>query len=192
MWRLVIILAAALTSACEWDYERMIDQPNARAYEPNPFLPNNATLQPVPRGTVSRDAVIGPPALLMGIADGSYVEDVPIEVTQEVLERGRNRFEIFCATCHGLIGDGESEVAENMTLVPPPSLHLQRLRTMPVGRLFAVASFGYGLMPGYRERIELADRWAVVAYVQVLQLSQYAVLDELPSQVSQEANQWLK
>lgn len=191
MWRAVAILLA-LTPACEWDYERMIDQPGARAYEGTRYLPKNAVLQPVPQGTVSRDAFTGPPALAVGIENGSYVEDVAIVVTEEVLERGRNRFEVFCATCHGLLGDGESEVAENMRLVPPPSLHIPRLRDMPAGQLFAIASFGYGLMPGYRDRMTLADRWAVVAYVQVLQLSQYAVLDELPAQFSKEAGQWLK
>lgn len=191
MWRGLAFLLA-LAPACDWDYERMIDQPNARAYEENQYLPKNAVLQPVPRGTVSRGEFTGPPDLAVGIVDGSYVDGVPIVVTEEILERGRNRFEVFCAACHGLLGDGESEVAENMTLVPPPSLHIQRLRIMSAGQLFAIASFGYGLMPGYRDRLTRADRWAVVAYVQVLQLSQYAVLDELPAPISQEARQWLK
>jgi mono/diheme cytochrome c family protein len=191
-WPLLAIVPLVLSLGCEWDYERMIDQHKAKAYQANPYLPNEVTLQAPPIGTVSREQLLGPPSLAVGIVAGRYVDDVPIEVSRQTLERGRNRFEIFCAACHGLLGDGQSEVAENMTLVPPPSLHLARLRAFPAGRLFAVASQGYGLMPGYESRIERFDRWALVAYVQVLQLSQHIERTELPAQMTEEARPWLK
>jgi mono/diheme cytochrome c family protein len=188
----VLALLIATGGSCDWDYERMIDQPNAKAYEPNPYLPGGTTLQPAPLGTVAREATVGPTRLVTGVENGRYLESIPIAVSRTVLERGRSRFEIICATCHGLLGDGQSQVAKNMKRVPPPSLHQERLRAFPAGRLFVVASQGYGLMPGYAQRLEVEDRWALVAYVQALQLSQHIRLEELPPSIHEEARQWLE
>lgn len=187
----VLLAALALAAACEWDYERMIDQPRFDPYEPNPFFSDGATMQTPPPGTVSRDAVLGPPALVTGAVGGAYVGRPPIRVTPAVLRRGRDRYDIFCAACHGRIGDGRTQVAENMRLRPPPSLHEPRLVAAPAGRLFAVATAGYGLMPSYAEELDVLDRWAVVAYVQTLQLSQAAELAELPPAMAEEARAWL-
>jgi mono/diheme cytochrome c family protein len=108
-----------------------------------------------------------------------------------VLERGRDRFEIFCGVCHGIAGDGVSEVAENMSLRPPPSLVSDPIASYPPGRVFAIIELGYGLMPSYADRLTVADRWAVAAYVGALQLSQRSVLAELPSFLQEEAKRWL-
>lgn len=192
--RLTMAIAAALVAlvGCDVDLERMIEQGSYRSYEPNPYLPGG-TMQPPPPGTVSRSAEIGPPELLQGTTGtGSLVREIPIPVTRELLDRGQNRYEIFCAPCHGRAGYANTEVAENMTLRPPPALHLPRLVQAPAGHIFRVATEGFGLMPSYAEQLSLSDRWAVVAYVQALQLSQRARLDQLPAQVREEASSWLK
>jgi mono/diheme cytochrome c family protein len=106
------------------------------------------------------------------MVDGAYVADFPLEIDVADVRWGRTRFEIFCATCHGTLGTGQTQVAENMRLRKPPSLHSAAIRAYPPGRIFAVISRGYGLMPSYAGQLSVADRWAVVAYVQALQLSQ--------------------
>ncbi len=94
---------------------------------------------------------------------------------------------MYCAACHGLAGDGDSPVARNMALRKPPSLHEPRIRALPAGRLYAVVRDGYGLMPSYAEELSVGERWAVVAYVRALQLSQGARLAELPPELRSEA-----
>lgn len=189
-WLLICLVPLG---ACEWSYERMIDQPKYDTYEPNPYLPARATMQPPPEGTVSREAIIAPAPAMTGLdAGGRYASTIPIEVDRALLARGRARFEVYCAACHGLLGDGQSEVAENMRQVMPPSFHTGRQRDYPPGRIFAVATNGYGLMPAYGHRLTMRDRWAVVAYIDVLQLSQRVAVDRLPAEVAEEAHAWLK
>ena len=110
-------------------------------------------------------------------ADGKVLTRVPIPVTRELLERGRGRFEINCAVCHGYLGDGVSLVARNMSLRPPPSL-LARAQ-QPDGWYFQVMSEGFGVMPSYASHLTVEDRWAVVAYLRALQLSQSQRADQL-------------
>jgi mono/diheme cytochrome c family protein len=109
-----------------------------------------------------------------------------------VVLRGRNRFDIYCAACHGRLGDAASKVAENMTLRKPANLLTAPYLTYPPGRIAAAIAEGYGLMRSYAAELPVEDRWAVVAYVKALQLSQHATLGELPAPVQQEAARWLK
>lgn len=194
--RLAIAIAVGLMTlvGCrDVDLERMIDQQSYRPYERNPYLPRGTTMQPPPPGTVSRSALIGPPEILRGVTQaGAPVPSIPIPVTRELVDRGQNRYDIFCAPCHGRAGYANTEVAENMTLRPPPALHLPRLVEGPDGHIFRVASEGFGLMPSYQEELSVRDRWAVVAYVRALQLSQRARLDALPAPIREEASSWLK
>jgi hypothetical protein len=110
-----------------------------------------------------------------------------LPVTRELLERGRDRFAIFCAPCHGVTGDGDSDVAENMTLRKPPSIHDPSTRAFPPGRIFAAVTRGYGLMPSYAALLSIGDRWAVVAFIGALQLSQEIGRAELPDGLRREA-----
>jgi mono/diheme cytochrome c family protein len=191
-----LTLWLTLPAACDrqgnLDLERMLDQHKYEPYEASPLFADGRIMRRPPEGTVARDALLGPPALVEGMRAGDYLAEVPVAVTRQSLERGRNRFEIFCGLCHGLAGTGESQVAENMRLRPPPSLHDPRIRAYPPGRLYRVIARGYGLMPAYANQLPVADRWAVVAYVQVLQSSQAVPLAALPAALQKEASRWLK
>lgn len=186
-WLLAIALALG---ACDVDLERMLEQGRYDPYEPGPF-PDGKVMRLPPAGTVSRSAELAPPAEADGIEGGMPIDRVPIPVTDQVMQRGRNRYDIFCAPCHGVLGDADTPVADVMSQRPPPSLHEPRIRDYPAGRIYRVISLGYGLMPSYGAELHIRDRWAVVAYVQALQLSQYALLDALPDDLGREARAWL-
>jgi mono/diheme cytochrome c family protein len=133
--------------------------------------------QPIP-GTVARED-LRPAPLGTGLgADGKPLARSPLPLTRQGLELGRQRFEVYCAACHGLLGDGESAVARNMSLKPPPSLHLKVQN--PDGYFYQVIAEGYGYMPSYASALTVEERWAVVAYLRALQLSQRARIDLVP------------
>jgi len=144
-----------------------------------------------PEGTVPRSRPMVAPEVGAGVRDGVLVDRVPVPVTRALVLRGQSRYEIFCATCHGSTGSGNTQVAENMRLRPPPPLVLPPVRDYPAGRIFRAVSEGYGLMRAYDAELSLDDRWAVVAYVQALQLSQQVALDALPPAMQTEAKSWL-
>jgi mono/diheme cytochrome c family protein len=192
-----VVLLALGAGACqgvlpEPDFERMIDQRNYRPYTEAPRFPDDRAMQPPPEGTIDRGRIVGRPALTDGVVAGRYVAVSPISVDGALLARGRDRFELFCAACHGLRGDGISEVARHMELRKPPSLITDEVRAFPPGRVFQVISLGYGLMPSYAAELPVADRWATVAYLGALQLSQAAELATLPPGVRAAAERSLR
>lgn len=174
------------------DLERMQYQHHYLPYEAAPYFPDGRAMRTPPAHTVRRDAVVGDPGLTRGIVDGDYVGAVPLPVTRAVLERGHDRFDITCAACHGVRGDGDSEVAKAMEYRQPPSLIAPPISGYPPGRIFSIASEGYGLMPSYSGHLSVEDRWAVVAFVRTLQLSQSVPLDELPPALKRDAERALK
>jgi mono/diheme cytochrome c family protein len=197
------LIAIALTGLCgttgcggcgQWDLdlERMIEQPKFTTYQACEVCPGGTIMMTAPAGTVPRGAPVGPAPVLLGRQAGRHVDRIPIEVTRGVLERGRNRFDIFCAACHGRLGNGVSEVAENMALRRPANLLTAPYTDYPPGRIFTAITEGYGLMRSYAGELPAADRWAVVAYVQALQLSQHVELDALPAHDRSEASRWLR
>jgi mono/diheme cytochrome c family protein len=109
---------------------------------------------------------------------GKDVTEVPLPLTRALLDVGHRRFDIYCATCHGLLGDGRSPVAANMSLRLPPDLHDRA--AMAVGHYYQVIANGFGLMPGYAAELSVEERWAVIAYLRALQLSQRAPLSMAP------------
>ena len=172
--------AALLVAGCDV-LDPMMEQDKVRPYRPSDFYPDGIAMRAPPAGTVAVGAAL-PPEVGTGLAaDGAPLQRVPVAVTPELLQAGRKRFEIVCAACHGLTGDGKSLVARNMSLRPPPSLHDYAAR--PDGYLFQVASRGFGLMPSYSAELSVEERWAVVAYVRALQLSQRARLSDAPPEV---------
>jgi mono/diheme cytochrome c family protein len=204
MKALVAITVLATTSAtatgCD---ESLLDpmafrQPRARAYKASQFYADGLDMRPPPAGAVAREwrqpsvpratgleRRTGPLEPNGQIAP-RYAAKIPIPVTLAALTRGQERFEIFCAACHGLLGNGNSVVARQMALRPPPSLHTYGDR--PPGYLFAVVTNGFGVMPGYAREMTVDDRWAVVAYLEALILSQSARADSLPAEVRARLN----
>jgi hypothetical protein len=177
-----ILVCALFLLACdvlpEPDFERMIDQRSLRSFERTSFFEDGRAMRPPPPGTIALGVDLRDHALEPG---GDYVDQLPMPVTRPLLERGRNRFEIYCAPCHGLRGDGATVVASNMTLRRPPSLIAAPVTDFPAGRVFQVVSLGYGLMPSYQSQLGVHDRWAVVAYLRALALSQRVSLERLPA-----------
>lgn len=158
----------------------MQQQAKYEAYEESEFFGDGLAMRAPPAGTVPYRSVVEP-ALATGRGpDGKPLAVSPVPVDAKLLERGRSKFDVHCAVCHGLLGDGDSQVALNMSLRRPPSLHLYRDRAD--GYLYQVVNEGFGLMPSYAHELSVQDRWAVVAYVRALQLSQNARVEELPGE----------
>jgi mono/diheme cytochrome c family protein len=110
------------------------------------------------------------------------VDAFPFSITRDIVERGRNRYMIYCVVCHDAVGNGAGKIVER-GYTKPPSYHIDRLRAAPVGYLFRVVSQGYGSMPSYAGQIPVRDRWAIVSYVRALQLSQHYPADKLPDEI---------
>ena len=178
--RLLPLLALAALTACP-RLDPMQRQQKYKAYQSSEFYDDGLAMRAPPVGTVPFHALVDPVVLSGRGADGKPVATSPVSVDAALLARGRQRFDINCAVCHGTLGDGASQVALNMSLRRPPSLHLYRDR--PDGYIYQVISEGFGLMPSYAQQLSVQDRWAVVAYVRALQLSQHATVDSLPHEV---------
>lgn len=192
-WIVALAVLPACARACNGlDLERMLDQPRYTAYEACDVCADGTIMMQPPAGTVARDTAALPEAVRDGRTAGRYVADIPVPVDARVLARGRDRFDIYCAACHGRLGDGVSQVAENMRLRKPANLLAPPYATYPPGRIYAVITQGFGLMRSYASELPVADRWAVVAYVEALRLSQGLALDQLPPPIREEAQRWLK
>jgi mono/diheme cytochrome c family protein len=182
----LLALSAAL-SACdnrdafhppEPGFERMLLQPRATPYGASSSFSDGRIMRPAVADTVARER-LGRSRLESGRAGADYVQEIPLPVTRASLELGRQSFERICATCHGVLGDGQSVVAEKMELRKPPSLQQPRIQQLAPGKVFEVISNGYGFMPGYRAVLSPEERWAVVAYLDVLRLSQAVAVARL-------------
>jgi len=149
--------------------QRMRTQPRYDPYERSGFFSNGAVMQPPPEGTVSREQVLGAGTAAGREPGGGYLAEVPVPVTADLLSRGRSRFEIYCAACHGAGGYGGSVVAFNMVERRPPSLRRPELSKLPAGYYYQVITAGLGRMPSYAADLPVSDRWAVIAYLRELQ-----------------------
>jgi len=194
-----LVIAVALLGGAACD-ENILDpmadrQPKAFRYRESSFFDDGLWMHAPPEGTVPRERITQNPRLTTGReADGPtqpngeplprYVTTVPLPVTRKLLDLGRKRYDITCGTCHGPLGDGESIVARQMALRPPPSLH--RYIDRPAGYIYEVATKGFGMMASYAAELTVEERWAVVAYIRALQLSQNTPAAELPPDVRQQ------
>jgi Cytochrome C oxidase, cbb3-type, subunit III len=180
-------------SGPERDFERMVNQSYFLPYKECDFFPDKRSMREPPEGTLSISASGMPVAVESGMVDESYVEKNPVLLTAQLLALGQRRFDVFCAPCHGILGDGTSVVARKMTLRPPPSIVSERIRQFPDGRIFAIISEGYGLMPNYAHEMQPVDRWAIVAYVRALGIRAAGIpMDRLPFPVRQRAEEVLQ
>ena len=159
----------------------MYNQPRYKTYAADDFFRDGASARPLPLHTVARGHADLDTEYFQGKTDdGKLVEAFPQAVTRATLERGRERFDIYCAVCHGRSGEGNGIIVQR-GFPAPPSYHTDRLRTAPVGHFYDVITNGYGVMYPYAARVEPPDRWAIAAYIRALQLAQNATLDDVPA-----------
>jgi mono/diheme cytochrome c family protein len=163
--------------ACRQD---MHDQPKFKPLAENAFFGDHRSARPRVAGTVARGHLREDDALHTGKVNGVAVDALPLPLTADLVRRGRERYETFCAPCHGRTGRADGMVTQR-GFKKPSSYHVDRLREMPVGYYFDVITNGFGAMADYAAQIPVEDRWAVAAYVRALQLSQNARLDDVPS-----------
>ncbi|MGB6669175.1 MAG: cytochrome c [Candidatus Acidiferrum sp.] len=180
---LAFLCAAAclpLMTGCRQD---MADQPKNTPLSPSSFFEDGRSERPlidntVPRGSLADDALFVP-------KDSNVF---PLPLTQELMDRGQERYKIFCSPCHGLQGDGNGMVVMR-GMKRPPTYHQPRLRDVPNGYIFDVITNGFGAMQGYSAQVPPRDRWAIVAYVRALQLSRNAPVSDLPAELRQKLSQ---
>ena len=180
----VLCLAALLFVGCG----NMKHQAYLRPEEPSVNLPQGTSAQLPPAHTVPHARHLPDAVFLTGEREGKLVTEIPIPVTRALLLRGEDRFNIYCAVCHGPDGYGHGIVVQR-GFPAPPSYHDPRLRNAPVGHFFQVMTRGFGAMYPYADRLTAEDRWAVAAYIRALQLSQHARASDLAADERQKLDQ---
>jgi len=173
----ILLALIALTSACRID---MHVQPRENPLSRSEFYPDHRSERPPVEGTVARGDLRADTYFYTGKIGNNPGDVMPFPITKEVLERGRERFNIFCAPCHSRVGDGNGFIPSRGFARKPPSFHDVRLQKAPVGYFYDVITEGFGIMPDYASQIPPQDRWNIVAYVRALQLSQNATMADVP------------
>jgi mono/diheme cytochrome c family protein len=173
----LVVLVCLLTAAgCRQD---MHNQPKYKPLRASEFFRDGSSARPVVEGTVARGTLQEDEAFFTGKVSGTAVTEMPFAVDAHVLDRGEQRYNIYCTPCHDATGSGKGMVVQR-GYRPPPSLHDERLRAAPPGHFFDVMTNGFGAMPDYRAQIAPRDRWAVVAYIRALQFAQRASPSDIP------------
>jgi len=157
----------------------MHDQPKYEALEASDFFSDGRSARPIVEGTVARGHLNEDTLLFQGKLNGKPAEVFPFPITLQDLDCGQERYNIYCTPCHDRLGNGEGMVVRR-GFRRPPSYHIDRLRQAPPGYLFDVITNGFGAMQDYSAQIAVRDRWAIVAYIRALQLSQNARLADVP------------
>ena len=181
-----VALSALALSGCEEAIRQdMANQPKNRPESPSDFFADGRSVRPLIENTVARGSiendVYNVPKDFAGFPPA-------VKVNEKLLQRGEDRYKIFCTPCHGLQGNGEGMIAAR-GMKHPPSYHIDRLRQVPNGYFYDVMTNGFGAMYSYSERITPADRWAIIAYIRALQLSRNAKAADLPADLRQKLDQ---
>jgi len=165
------LCALCLATSCWRD--PLAEQPRVDTEAPSDFFADGASARSLAPGVVPRGQPLNDPARYTGLVDGQPVETFPFPITQPIVQRGQERYNINCALCHGQTGYGDGMIVQRGFRLPP-SYHDDRLRNSPVGHFFDVITNGFGAMYDQADRISPDDRWAIIAYIRALQLSQHA------------------
>jgi mono/diheme cytochrome c family protein len=173
---MLVAAAACGAAACRQD---MHDQPKYIPLREAAFFGDERSARPLVPGTVARGQLRSDALLYTGKVNGVDATVFPYPVTEQMLARGQERFNIYCSPCHGRTGLGDGMVVRR-GYRHPPSLHDDRLRNAPIGHFFDVMTNGFGAMPDYAAQVKVADRWAIAAYIRALQLSEHATLADVP------------
>lgn len=200
--RLAVAVTMVVSLGCQ---QKMASQPSYKPLQPSTFFEDGRASRPLVPGTVARGYLQADRAYATGRTDGTetpprpnvsaatdagsnptgafddyanFIREFPIPINESVLRHGYHRYAIYCSVCHDALGTGQGKIVER-GYTAPPSYHIDRLRQAPVGRLFAIITHGYGSMPAYKNQISIDDRWAIVAYLRALQISQHFPEEEL-------------
>jgi hypothetical protein len=179
---LALASLACLVGGCRQD---MHDQPKLKPYARSDFYADDRSARPLPAGTVARGQLRDDPLLFTGKVDGRFADALPFPLTPELLQRGQERYTIFCTPCHGQTGRGDGMVVRR-GYRRPSSFHVDRLRGENVGYFFDVMTNGFGAMQDYTAQVPVRDRWAIAAYVKALQFSQYAEMAKLAPELQRQ------
>jgi mono/diheme cytochrome c family protein len=172
-----VCLLPVLLASCRQD---MHDAPRYDPLEASTVFPKGSSAQPLVAGTMPRGFLREDEALYTGKVGSDMVTAFPFTITRAGLDRGQERFNIYCTPCHGRTGEGNGMVAQR-GIKTPPSYHIDRLRTAPVGYFFGVITNGFGAMQDYSMQVTPEDRWLIVAYIRALQLTQTATKADVPA-----------
>jgi mono/diheme cytochrome c family protein len=173
----VIVAACVALAGCRQD---MHDAPSYDPLQQTTFFENGAASRTLVANTVERGQLRADEHLYTGKVNGQVAAEFPMPVTMEVLNRGQERFNVYCAPCHGRTGQGDGMIVQR-GFRAPPSYHEERLRNAPVGYFFDVMTNGFGAMQDYSAQVPPSDRWAIAAYIRALQLSRQATVDDVPA-----------
>ena len=171
------VLCPLCVLGCRQD---MHDQPKFVPLRQSTFFSDSRSARPLVAGTVARGQLRDDVLLYTGKANGKDADMFPFLIDGKVMSRGQERFDIYCSPCHGRTGQGDGMIVRR-GYRRPPTYHQDRLRDAPVGHFFDVITNGFGAMPDYAAQIRPDDRWAVIAYVRALQLSEHATINDVPS-----------
>jgi len=174
-WGMAAILGIGLC-ACQ---QKMADQPRYEPLQKSTLFDDQRASRPIVEGTVARGHLDDDEQLSSGRLGGELATTFPFPIDGRALQRGRERYDIFCSPCHDRLGMGQGMIVRR-GYRPPPSFHIERLRAAPPGHFFDVMSHGFGAMPDYAAQIAARDRWLIAAYIRALQLSQNAVIADAP------------
>jgi Cytochrome C oxidase, cbb3-type, subunit III len=161
------------------------DQPKYIPLRPSDFFADGRSARPLPEGTVARGQLRADKVFFTGKNGDEFVDRIPFPVTRAVLDRGQERFNIYCSPCHGRLGNGLGMIVRR-GFKRPPSYHIDRLRQIQIGYFYDIISNGFGAMADYSAQVAPRDRWAIAAYIRVLQYSQMASVNDVPTEHRQE------
>jgi len=170
------LLLVVTAAGCRQD---MHDQPSYSALEKSSFFPDGSSARPPVAGTVARGQLRDDALLYTGKQGEEQAAVFPFPIDEQVMARGRERFDIYCSPCHSRTGEGNGMIVERGFTRPPTLIH-QRYRDLPPGHFFEIITNGFGAMPDHAAQIEPADRWAIIAYIRALQLAGGATIDDVP------------
>ena len=174
--RLWIVALGLLVVSCD---QAMTEQPKRKPLQGSTFFADGRSSRSPVEGTVARGQLRIDEHLYRGTAAGAFATEFPFPVTAGILERGRDRYNIFCSPCHDRTGSGQGIIVQRGYRMPP-SFHHDRLRLLPPGQLFDTVSRGLNAMPAYADQIPVRDRWSIVAYLRALQLSRDVPKEKIP------------
>lgn len=176
------VLLICVLCSCRQD---MHDQPRYTPLQASTFFADGRSARPIPSKSISRDDLDPTSVEQTGNQNGGFATTIPYPVDLALLERGRQRYDIYCAPCHGYTGYGDGMI-ERRGFLGPANLHNDRVRRLPPGYVFQVISNGFGAMPEYGDQVAPQDRWAIVAYLRALELSQQTPTSEVPPERRQD------